>query len=140
MATMSRLAPPLAPLVLGVFVVALGASPMVAGQTEPPPAGSAAPAPPPDPPLAAPAAAEAPPVVVPPAAPVPAAAPAPALLATPGELGALPPPEEHPPLYKETWFWAVVGVAVLTATMITIGIVSQGPETPKTDLGNMRAF
>jgi hypothetical protein len=143
MANMSRLASPLAPLVLGVFVAALGASSMAAAQTEPPPAGSAAPAapaPPPAPPVAAPATAEAPPLAVPPAAPVPAAAPGPALVATPGELGALPPPEEHPPLYKETWFWAVVGVVVLTATMITIGIVSQGPETPKTDLGNMRAF
>jgi hypothetical protein len=143
MATMSRLASPLAPLALGVFVAALGASSMAAAQTEPPPAGSAspaAPAPPPDPPFAAPAASEAPPVAAPPSAPVPAAAPAPALLATPGELGALPPAEEHPPLYKETWFWAVVGVVVLTATMITIGIASQGPATPKTDLGNMRAF
>jgi hypothetical protein len=62
------------------------------------------------------------------------------VMAAPGELAPLPPPPEKPPIYRETWFWAVVGVVVLTATMITIGLASQGPSTPQTDLGNMRAF
>jgi hypothetical protein len=129
------------PLVLGALLAALPAR----AQTEPPPTSpepattTAAPgvgspvgeppAPPP-PPVSAPA---------PGAAPLPAA-PAPAVMSAPGELSPLPPPAEKPPLYKETWFWAVVGVVVLTATMITIGLASQGPSTPNTDLGNMRAF
>jgi hypothetical protein len=62
------------------------------------------------------------------------------MMTAPGELSPLPPPAEKPPIYKEIWFWAVVGVVVLTATMITIGLASQGPPTPSTDLGNMRAF
>ena len=141
---MSRLAYPFAPLVIGAFVAALGLPSMVAvaaDQTEPPPGGSSPPA------MAAPtptpAEAPAPPIASvppPPAAPAPAPAPAPALVTAPGELGAVPPPEEHPPLYKEPWFWAVVGVVALTATMISIGVAYQGPATPKTDLGNMRAF
>jgi len=127
------------PLILGALLAALP----VRAQTEPPPTSAAPPtdapapaagspvAPPPPPPAAAPATST--------AAPLPAA-PAPAMMTAPGELSPLPPPAEKPPLYKETWFWAVVGVVVLTATMITIGLASQGPSTPTTDLGNMRAF
>lgn len=68
------------------------------------------------------------------------AAPAPAPTADPGTLPPLPPPEERPPIYKQTWFWAVVAVVGLTAVMIAYGIGTQGPATPNTDLGNMRAF
>jgi hypothetical protein len=68
------------------------------------------------------------------------AAPAPAPTAEPGTLPPLPPPEERPPIYKQTWFWAVVAVVGLTAVMIGYGISSQGPATPNTDFGNMRAF
>ena len=129
------------PLVLGALLTTLPAQ----AQTEPPPTppASAAPGaatPPPDsPPPPPPAAAPAP--ATPPTAtsPLPSA-PAPTMMTAPGELSPLPPPEEKPPFYKETWFWAVVGVVVLSATMITIGLASQGPSTPSTDLGNMRAF
>jgi hypothetical protein len=130
-----------ASLVLGALLVALQAPSPAQAQTEPPPTPPGAAAIPP-----APAAAPTPPAAEPPLAapPVPAAPPpAPAattMMAAPGELAPLPPAEEKPPIYKQTWFWAVVGVVVLTATMITIGIASQGPSTPATDLGNMRAF
>jgi hypothetical protein len=137
MTPMSRLAYLFAPLVLVAFVAALCVSSPALAQTEPPPAASSPP--PADATAAAPANVSPPPPPAPPAA-APVPSPAPALIAAPGELSALPPPEERPPFYKETWFWAVVGVVVLTATMITIGIASQGPATPKTDLGNMRAF
>jgi hypothetical protein len=60
--------------------------------------------------------------------------------AEPGTLPPLPPPEEKPPVYKQTWFWAVAAVVALTAGMIVYGLATQGPATPSTDLGNMRAF
>ena len=66
--------------------------------------------------------------------------PAPSLVAEPGTLPPLPPTEEHPPLYRQAWFWALVAVVGLTAAMVTYGVVSQGPATPSTDFGNMRAF
>ena len=136
---MPRLASPFAPLVFGAFVAALGLSARAAAQTEPPSVTSPGPA------------ADVPPSMPPPSAATPApastppptttlAAPPPALATAPGELAPLPPPVEQPPFYKETWFWAVVGVVVLTATLVTIGLASQGPSTPKTDLGDMRAF
>ena len=91
-----------------------------------------------------------PPPDAPPVAPIgapPAAAPLPGLApaltpstAEPGALPPLPPTEDQPPIYKQTWFWALVGVVALTATMVTIGIASQGPATPNTDFGNMRAY
>lgn len=114
-------------------------------QTEPPAVGTDAPAavapaptPPPAPP--APAAAEAaPPPAPPPPAPL-LAAPAPAPTAEPGTLPSLQPPEERPPIYKQTWFWGVIAVVGLTAGMIVYGLSTQGPATPNTDFGNMRAF
>jgi hypothetical protein len=60
--------------------------------------------------------------------------------AEPGTLPPLPPPEEKPPVYKQTWFWAVAAVVALTAGMIVYGLATQGPATPSTDLGNMRAY
>ena len=132
------------PLVLGAVVATLGASRPAQAQTEPPPAsappGPAAAAPESPPPAPPPPAAVTPATAPLPAAPPPSSAGAPTMMAAPGELAPLPPPEEKPPFYRETWFWAVVGVVVLTATMITIGLASQGPSTPRTDLGNMRAF
>jgi hypothetical protein len=142
MAPMPRLASCFAPLVVGAFVAALAAASPAAAQTEPAPATSppaAADAPPPAGASAAEANAPTPP---PPATMLaaPPPTPGPPMATAPGELAPLPPPGEEPPLYKQTWFWAVVGVVVLTATMITIGVASQGPSTPKTDLGDMRAF
>ena len=43
-------------------------------------------------------------------------------------------------IYKQTWFWAVAAVVGLTAVMIVYGLSTQGPATPSTDLGNMRAY
>ena len=135
------------PLVLGAFfaaLVALGApvAPCWAqAQTEPPPTAPATPPAPGEAPAPSPAAAPPPAAAAGPAAPLPSAPPpGTAMMTAPGELTPLPPAEDKPPFYKETWFWAVVGVAVLTATMITIGLSSQGPSTPNTDLGNMRAY
>jgi hypothetical protein len=65
---------------------------------------------------------------------------APAPTAEPGTLPPLPPPDEKPPVYKQTWFWAVAAVVGLTAVMIVYGLSTQGPATPSTDLGNMRAY
>jgi hypothetical protein len=65
---------------------------------------------------------------------------APAPTAEPGTLPPLPPPDEKPPVYKQTWFWAVAAVVGLTAIMIAYGLSTQGPATPGTDLGNMRAY
>lgn len=74
----------------------------------------------------------------------PASAPAPALNPTPAQpaagepppsLLAAPPPR---PFYKRYWFWSVVGVVALTATVILAA--STGPDRPVTTLGNMRAF
>ncbi len=143
MALMPRLASPFAPLVFGAFVAALGAPATAAAQTDPPPVtspGPAADAPPSTPPPSAVAPAPAPTPPPPPTLLAPPPAPAPTLATAPGELAPLPPPVEQPPFYKETWFWAVVGVVVLTATLVTIGLASQGPSTPTTDLGDMRAF
>jgi hypothetical protein len=125
------------PLIFGALLITLGAQ----AETDPPPApaGAAAATVPPESVAPTPPVAIPPPAAAPASTPLPAAAP-PAVMAAPGELAPLPPPPEKPPFYRETWFWAVVGVVVLTATMITIGLASQGPSTPKTDLGNMRAF
>jgi hypothetical protein len=49
-------------------------------------------------------------------------------------------PTERPPFYQRAWFWTVLGVVAVTAVVIAIGVSSQGPETPSTNLGNMRAF
>jgi hypothetical protein len=55
-----------------------------------------------------------------------------------------PPPERaraKPPVYEEPWFWSVVGVVVVTVAIITlVSIGSPDPTTPKTTLGDMRAF
>jgi hypothetical protein len=154
MATMLRPAPAVPPLLLGLCLAMLGA-PTAQAQTEPPAVDQEPPpaalAPPPAPAPAAPAATPpgnagltptpGAPIGPPPgpAAPPVLAAPAQAVT-NPGELAPLPPPGDRQPIYRETWFWAVVGVVVLTATMITIGVASQGPSTPTTDLGNMRAY
>jgi hypothetical protein len=71
---------------------------------------------------------------VPPAAPPPESAPA--LIAEP----AAPPPPWDETLYKKPWFWAAFGVLALTAGLIIVSTSASAPETPKTDLGNMRAF
>jgi hypothetical protein len=159
---MRRAAPPIAPLVLIAFVASLatGLPGRASAQTEPPHVAGDAPAavaPEPPPSVAAPAA----PVPAPSSSPAPAsssssssssattltpvppAEPAPtAPVSLAVEPGALPPlpPEERVPMYKQPWFWAIVGVVALTAVMITIGVATQGPKTPGTDLGNMRAY
>ena len=129
--------------ILSLLVVSTALPSPAWAQTVPPPVGAAAPAAPPatPPPPAAPAPEAAPA----PAAPPPTAAPPPSLsapipMAEPGTLPPLPPPEEKPPIYKQTWFWAVAAVVGLTAVMIAYGLGTQGPATPSTDLGNMRAF
>lgn len=141
---MTRLGLAFASVILSLLVVSIALPAPASAQTEPPavvdsPAAAVAPA---TPPLPAPAAPEAAPAT---AAPPPAAAPppslaAPAPTAEPGTLPPLPPPEEKPPVYKQTWFWGVAAVVGLTAVMIVYGLGTQGPATPSTDLGNMRAF
>ncbi len=132
-------------LIASLLIGSLVAAGSAWAQTEPPPVGADAPAPAPAAP-AAPAATPPPAPAAPaPAAPLPASAPppslsAPAPTAEPGTLPPLPPPEERPPVYKQTWFWAVAAVVGLTAVMIAYGLGSQGPATPSTDFGNMRAF
>jgi len=132
-----------APVILSVLVASIALPASARAQTEPPAvsadAPAAAPATPPGAPATPPPAAPetAPPVAAPPPAPL-LAAPAPT--AEPGTLPPLPPPEERPPIYKQTWFWAVAAVVGLTAIMIAYGLSTQGPATPSTDLGNMRAF
>ncbi len=134
--------PPSASLVMTLLIASLSGAPAWA-QTEPPPVGAAVPEAAP----AAPPPAEAAPAPAPSVAPLPAAAappsleaPAPAPVIDPGALPPLPPPEERPPIYKQTWFWAVIAVVGVTAAMITYGLATQGPATPSTDFGNMRAF
>jgi hypothetical protein len=160
MSTMPRPALPLLPFVLTALVASLAMGPYARAQTEPPPGGAApaptqgvpAPAPAPAPPSAATLPGSAPAAPGPgtpapaPAAGLPAAPPPAAPAATPAlatvEPGALPalPPEEQAPFYKQTWFWAVIGVVALTSIMVSIGVSAQGPKTPNTDLGNMRAY
>jgi hypothetical protein len=146
---MTRLGLAFVPLIVSLLVASIALPAPAWAQTQPPavstdaPAAAPAPsAPAATPPPPAPAAPETAPLT---AAPAPAAAPAPLLTAPaptaePGTLPPLPPPEERPPVYKQTWFWGVVAVAGLTAIMIAYGLGSQGPATPNTDLGNMRAF
>jgi hypothetical protein len=144
---------PSASLIVSLTVALLMPAAPARGQTQPPAVSADAPA---ATPAAAPTAPVGPEATPPPApasaAPMPAPAattpaPAPPLLlaapapaAEPGTLPPLPPPEERPPIYQQTWFWAVVGVVALTAVMVAYGLGSQGPATPATDFGNMRAF
>jgi hypothetical protein len=145
---MTRLGLASAPLIMSLIVASIALPAPARAQTEPPAVSGDAPAA--APPAAAPPSAATPPPAAPeaapaPAAPPPAAAPppslaAPAPAAEPGTLPPLPPPEERPPIYKQTWFWAVAAVVGLTAIMIGYGLGTQGPATPSTDFGNMRAF
>jgi hypothetical protein len=141
---------PTAALIVSLLVALLPPS-AARAQTEPPPQTALPPqtatAPPPGAGAASGSAAATPGApLAPTAAPLPAAPPPalppppPSLAAEPGALPPLPPTEEHPPIYKQAWFWAAIAVVGLTAAMITYGIASQGPATPTTDLGNMRAF
>jgi hypothetical protein len=139
---MLRPGAPTVAVIVSLLVALLMPATAVRAQTEPPPVGTGSTN---GPAAATPGAATSPGVVTSPA-PLPAApppappAPLPALAADPGALPPLPPTEERPPIYKQAWFWAVIGVVSLTGVMIAYGVASQGPATPTTDLGNMRAF
>jgi hypothetical protein len=114
------------PAALAVLLAAiLAAGAPVAARAQPAPAGPAAPSP-----------AAAAPTALAPAAPA-AGEPG----ATLGDGAATPPPAEGDgPFYKQAWFWSVVGVVVVTAVIVGFSASQQGPPTPSTDLGNMRAF
>ena len=49
-------------------------------------------------------------------------------------------PGERPAFYERAWFWTAIGVVAVTAVVILMSTSSQGPATPSTDLGSMRAF
>jgi hypothetical protein len=113
---------------------------------QPPPLGSSDTAPPPGalpssiPPADVPSGtAEAPPGSVTPGTPLPSASePVPA---TSPWLVAPPPAKRHVPFYRKDWFWAGVGVLVITgAILLSVALSSQDPLTPSTRLGDMRAF
>jgi hypothetical protein len=139
---------------LPALVFLLGTA-VARGQVQPPPATSPPPA---DlsgiaPPAAAPAptppgptspAATPPPASQPvePLSPTlaPDAAPAPALVLTqrtdPAQQASRP-----QPLYRQTWFWAALGVVFVTATVILFFTLrDEASEPPSTTYGNMNAF
>jgi hypothetical protein len=115
-------------------------------QTAPPPATSPPP-PPPAPAMTAgaPAAATAPAGPVNPVEPLsPTLAPEPAQ-APPLQLTERSPLEQQPgrpePLYRQTWFWAVIGVVFVTAFVITfVTLRDRANNPPDTTFGNMHAF
>src|SRR5215831_15781174 len=118
---MTRLGLASAPVIVSLLVASIVLPAPARAQTEPPPVSAGAPAAAPAAPAAPPATPSPAPDAVPaPAALPPAAAPPPSLAAhaptaEPGTLPPLPPPEERPPVYKQTWFWGVVAVVGLTA-------------------------
>jgi hypothetical protein len=98
----------------------------------------------------APLTAQAPPATLPAGTPAATAAPTPTLALEPAQ----PPPPlaldreaEHVPtsgrpvpIYRKDWFWAGLGVVILTMAVIFVSAASAGTDTPNTKLGNMRAF
>jgi hypothetical protein len=127
---------------LATTVVAITAVALVApafGQTEPPAAGVSAPVEP-VPAAGAPATIGDAPGTPPPGPPPSYVPPAGSVATDPGALPPLGPPAPKPPLYEQPWFWGLVGVVVITAAIVTIGLATQGPARPDTDLGNKRAF
>lgn len=146
MLPMRRLPPPLTTrarrataiglLVFGAFALAGG--PAHAQATTPPP-----PAAPPletgdtAPPPGAPPTPE-----VQPVPPLPGLAPPPstAVVTAPG-LTPPPPAVRRRPIYREDWFWAAVGVVLITGAIVTFfALRDPDPAKPQTELGDMRAF
>lgn len=74
----------------------------------------------------------------------PAPPPAPESAPTPTVVTLDPPttiavaPESDPPIFEKWWFWTAIAAFAVTAVVIVA--TSSGPNTPKTDLGNMPAF
>jgi hypothetical protein len=74
----------------------------------------------------------------------PTLAPEPAQ-APPLQLTERSPLEQQPgrpePLYRQTWFWAVIGVVFVTAFVITfVTLRDRANNPPDTTFGNMHAF
>jgi hypothetical protein len=131
-----------AALVLGITTSALVTPASAAESTTVAPPTAPAPAPP-APPAIEPLAPLPPETMSPPpasdiAAPPTATAPAP----PPVVLNAAPPPatpqDVDRPIFERWWFWTAIAAFAVTAVIIVA--TSSGPNTPKTDLGNMPAF
>jgi hypothetical protein len=116
-------------------------------QAEPTPPPAALPSPPPGP--------ATPPLeagdTAPPGAPIQPLAPPPWTSAAPPgippskiaqeSLGSVPAREKRPRVYETRWFWGAVGVVVITiAIVLVLSLNTNGPSTPSTALGDMRAF
>jgi hypothetical protein len=70
----------------------------------------------------------------------PDAAPAPPLVLSQRTDPAQQAPREEP-LYRQTWFWAAIGVVFVTATVILfVTLRDKANEPPNTTFGNMHAF
>jgi hypothetical protein len=112
------------------------AAPPPAASPAPPPATS--PTPPPATPPAPPPGSTAP---VTPLSPTlaPSQAPAPPLALA--ERTAQEPQAPRPrPIYETTWFWAALGVVLITTTVILVVTLRDPRDPPATTFGNMHAF
>jgi hypothetical protein len=119
-------------LVLGALALAGGPAHAQA-TTPPPPLGAGDTAPPPG----APPAPE-----VEPVAPLPELTPPPSsAVVTAPALTAPPPRAQQQPIYRKDWFWAAIGVVLMTgAVVMFFALRDPDPATPPTRLGDMRAF
>jgi len=126
-------------LLLGLVILLV--APGARAQTAPPPAT------PDTPPPATPAAPADTSAPVTPVTPVSPLSPtmAPDTQAPPLQLTERSPLEQQParpkPFYDQTWFWAVFGVAFVTAFVLTWAILNdKASQPPNTTFGNMHAF
>ena len=120
-----------------LVVVTLFAASAARAQVEPPPATTAPPAA--TAPAGPPAAESTAPVAPLSSTLAPEAAPAPSLVLTErtAQEQQAPRPE---PFYRKTWFWAAVGVVLVTATLILVFSRRDPSDPPATTFGNMHAF
>ncbi len=66
---------------------------------------------------------------------------APSMVVAPILTAPAPPPRRARRVYKEKWFWGLVGAVVITGAIIAVvSLQSSDPTTPNTKLGDMRAF